>query len=101
MSIYLLRVDIEQFGRVGAGGGHKLAEIHLARGDSLLPDDGHAVLDSVDALRDPGEVLLARLLLLDREGAVVAAGALQVVAVTEENGEVRYGLTSVLVLYMR
>ena len=43
--------------------------------NSLLPDDGHPVLESVDPVGDLGEVVHAQGLLLRVEGAVVCAGA--------------------------
>ena len=43
-----------------------------------LPDDGHPVLQPVDAIGDLGEVMEAHGLLPGGEGAVVGAGALEV-----------------------
>ena len=83
----LLGIDVEYFGGSGAGNGHEAAWVHLARGDTLLPDDGHAVLHAVDAVRDLGEVALPHCLLLGGEGAVVRARALQVVTGTDSDSK--------------
>ena len=45
---------------------------------SPLPDDGHAVLQAVDAVRDLGEIVFAQSFLNAVECAVVSAGALKV-----------------------
>lgn len=51
----------------------------------LVPDDGHPLLDPVDALRDQGEVVLAHRLLGSAVGTVAAARDLQVSADEDEN----------------
>jgi len=43
--------------------------------NSSLPDDGHPVLEAVDAVGNLGEVVLAERLLLAIERAVVSASA--------------------------
>lgn len=76
----LARIQIENLGRIRAGHRHKLARIDDARMDALLPDDRHAILDAVHAVRDLGEVVQAELLVRLVEGAIVAARRLQMVA---------------------
>ena len=77
----LPRVQVEYFGGVCTGSRHEARWVHFALYDAPLPDDGHAVLHTVDALRDLGEVVPAQGLLLRRERAVVTPAALKVVAV--------------------
>ena len=48
--------------------------------DTFLPDDSHAVLQSIHSIGDFGEVVDAHGLLLGGEGAVVRAGALEISA---------------------
>ena len=51
------------------------SDIHSPAVNSSLPDDGHPVLEAVDAVGNLGEVVLAHRLLLAIERAVVSAGA--------------------------
>ena len=46
--------------------------------DTFLPDDSHAVLQSIHSIGDFGKVIDAHGLLLGGEGAVVRAGALEI-----------------------
>jgi len=48
---------------------------------ALLPDQRHAILDSVDAIGNLGKVTLSERLVLLVEGAIVAASQLQIVTV--------------------
>lgn len=77
----LPRVEVEDLGGIGTGYGDETRRIHDTGVHALLPDDGHAVLDAVHAVRDLGEVVLADGLLVGVEGAVVAARHLQAVPV--------------------
>lgn len=45
-----------------------------------LPHDGHAVLYSINSIGDFAEVILAQVLILLREGAVVTASQLKIVS---------------------
>lgn len=67
------RVQIEDFGGVRTGDGHKPRRRYDSRLYTLLPNDGHAVLQTVDAVRDFREIVLTHFLLGFVEGAVIAA----------------------------
>jgi hypothetical protein len=47
--------------------------------NSFLPQDSHAVLDTVHSIRDLGEVIFPQLLVFLMESAVVAPNKLQAV----------------------
>ena len=53
----------------------------------LVPDDGHPLLDPVDALGDQSEVILAHRLLGSTVGTVAATRDLQVPAGKNKNTE--------------
>ena len=74
----LARVEVEYFCR---GGARHIDEPLLGHDPFVhtpLPDDGHAVLQAVDAVRDLGEIVFAQSLLNAVECAVVSAGALKI-----------------------
>lgn len=75
----LARVDIEDFGRICTGDGNEPLRVDQSRLDTFIPDDGHPVLDTVDAVRNLSKVAKAEFFLVLIEGAVIAAGRLQIV----------------------
>jgi hypothetical protein len=75
----LSRIEVEDLGGVGARDGDETRRVHYPIVDTLVPHNGHAVLDAVHAVRDLGEVILAQCLLLAVERTVVASRHLQCV----------------------
>lgn len=66
----LLRVEIEELRSLGRHGRHELLRRQYASLDAVRPDDCHAILDAVDAVRNLCEVVLAHRLLIRIERAV-------------------------------
>ncbi len=60
-----LGINAEYFGRIGAHHGHKLIGRDPALDDSLCPQDGHALLNSRQAIGYLGEIICAQFLAWD------------------------------------
>mmetsp|Transcript_45093 Transcript_45093/g.75942 ORF Transcript_45093/g.75942 Transcript_45093/m.75942 type:complete len:399 (-) Transcript_45093:354-1550(-) len=74
----LLRVAVKDLGGVGAGNRHKLTRGQFASHDAVVPNDTHAILNAVHAVRDLREVIFSHCLLVRVESAIVSAHHLQV-----------------------
>lgn len=75
-----MRVNIEYFCCICACDGHESAGIQEPVMHTPFPDEGHAIFDSINAIRNLREVAQAQFLLVFIEGAVVAACHLKIIA---------------------
>lgn len=74
-----LWINTENFRRICGSYSNESLWIQESGNDAFFPHNGHAIFDSVDAIRDFWEIVFAQLFLFFVESAVVAACGLQVV----------------------
>lgn len=73
----LFRVQIEYLRRIGACDCNKFRRTDDASVHTFLPNNRHTIFDTIHSVRYFGEIIFAQFFVLPIEGAVVAAGRLQ------------------------